>query len=40
MAKEQLDIYVGNAAATAAQTEKQAYFALEKKAKLLAAEKE
>lgn len=40
MAKEQLDIYVGNAAATAAQTEKQAYFAPEKKAKLLMAEKE
>ena len=40
MAKEQLDIYVGDAAETAAQTEKQAYFAPEKKAKLLAAEKE
>lgn len=40
MAKEQLDIYVGNAAETAAQTEKQAYFAPEKKAKLLMAEKE
>lgn len=40
MAKEQLDIYVGHAAETAAQTEKQAYFASEKKAKLLAAEKE
>lgn len=40
MAKERLDIYVGNAAETAAQTEKQVYFAPEKKAKLLVAETE
>lgn len=40
MAKEQLDIYVGNVAEPVARAEIKAYFAPEKKAKLLVAEKE